>query len=193
VSLGIIYVGLLIVGVTYALATGALGWLSDLGGDGIHVDASGHFDAGHAHPISGTTIATFITGFGAGGVVAQYFLHWSAEASLVVAAVSGLALALAAYLVLELIFSQTQAGAEYSTSELVGGDAEIVTPIPADGTGEVAVLVRGQRELAPARSLDQSAVARGRIVVIERVVGQTVYVRPKAEGESKKEGPNVRR
>ncbi len=177
--IGMVYVGLLVLGVTYALVTGALGWFSDLGGDDIHVDVSGHFDAGHAHPVSGTTIATFVTGFGGGGVVAEYLLHWPPLGSLLTATGSGLVLAAAAYLVLELIFSQTQAGAEYSVSETVGREAEVVTPIPAGGTGEVAFLAHGQRELAPARTADGAAVPRGRFVVIDRVVGQTVYVRTK--------------
>lgn len=179
-TMGFVYVGLLAVGVIYALVSGALGWFSDLGvGDDIHVDVSGHLDAGHAHPISGTTIATFITGFGAGGVVAHYLLRWTGLASLATATACGVVLALAAYLVLELIFSQTQAGAEYETGEVVGRDAEVVTPIPAGGTGEVAYLAHGQRELAPARTSDGSPVPRGRPVVIERVVGQTHYVRPR--------------
>ena len=38
---------------------------------------------------------------------------------------------------------------------------------------------RGQRELAAARTIDGTAVPRGRPVVIERVVGQTLYVRPR--------------
>ena len=64
-SIGMLYVGLLILGVVYAVIAGALGWLSDLGHADVHMDAGGHLDAGHAHPVSGTTIATFITGFGA--------------------------------------------------------------------------------------------------------------------------------
>ena len=70
-SIGILYVSLLALGVFYAFLTGVLGWFSDLGGVGVHLDASGHLDAGSLHPISGTTVATCITGFGAGGVVAH--------------------------------------------------------------------------------------------------------------------------
>jgi hypothetical protein len=68
VTIGLLYVGLLVLGVVYAAVAGALGWIADLGEGDIHVDASGHLDAGHPHPISGTTMATFITGFGPGGV-----------------------------------------------------------------------------------------------------------------------------
>jgi membrane protein implicated in regulation of membrane protease activity len=177
VTIGLLYVALLVFGVFYALLAGAMGWLSDLGGGEVHVDASGHLDAGHAHPISGTTIATFITGFGAGGTLAHYLLEWGRTGSLVLATVSGLVLATAAFLALDLIFSQTQAGAEFGAEAVVGRTAEVITPIPQDGAGEVAYEVKGQRESAAARSLDGGPLPRGRLVVIEKVTGSTVYVR----------------
>lgn len=179
-SVGIVYIGLLVLGVTYALVSGALGWLSDLGDGGdIHVDATGHLDAGHAHPVSGTTVATFITGFGGGGIVGHYLLRWTLLPGLVLATTCGIALAGAAYLVLELIFRQTQSGSEYAVSEAIGREVEVITAIPAGGTGEVAYIVRGQREIAPARLPDGGALARGRVAVIDKVMGHTVYVRPK--------------
>jgi membrane protein implicated in regulation of membrane protease activity len=179
-TIGAVYIGLLLLGVVYALVAGAMGWLSDLGDGDLSVDASGHFDIGHPHPLSGTTIATFVTGFGAGGIVAQYLLRWSFGWGLLVATLSGLLLAGAAYLALDLLFSQTQAGSERTTEEAVGREAEVITPIPAAGVGEVAYVVRGQRDQAPARSVDGAAVPRGRVVVIDKMIGQTAYVRVKS-------------
>jgi membrane-bound ClpP family serine protease len=179
VSIGIVYIGLLLFGVVYALVTGAFGWLSDLGSSDIHVDASGHLDAGHFHPISGTTVATFITGFGGGGIVGHYLLQWPLLPGLALASAAGLGLAAAAFGVLELIFKQTQAGAEYEVAELVGSEAEVITPIPDQGAGEIVYIARGQREKAPARSSGGAAIPKGRPVVIERVTGQTFYVRPR--------------
>lgn len=178
-TIGILYVSLLVVGVVYALIAGGLGWFADIGGGDVHVDAGGHMDAGHPHPISGTTIATFITGFGGGGVLAHYLFEWGRVPGLVFAFVSGLVLAAAAYGVLETIFSQTQAGAEYATEEVAGREAEVITTIPENGAGEVAYVIRGQREQAAARASSGASVPRGRVVVIEKVMGQTVYVRPK--------------
>jgi membrane protein implicated in regulation of membrane protease activity len=178
-SVGLVYVGLLIVGVVYAVIAGALGWLADIGGGDAHVDLSGHLDMGHIHPVSGTTIATFITGFGAGGTIAHYVLHWAPLGSAGIAAVSGLLLAGAAYLVLDLIFSQTQAGSEFSAEELSGREAEVITPVPPQGMGEVAFTVRGQREQAAARSAGGVALPRGATVIIEKVVGSTLTVRSK--------------
>jgi membrane protein implicated in regulation of membrane protease activity len=179
-TIGVLYISLLVLGGVYALITGGLGWFSDVGGGGdIHVDAGGHMDAGHPHPISGTTVATFITGFGGGGVLAHYLFEWGRVPGLLFAFVSGLVLAAAAFGVLETIFSQTQAGAEFATEEVTGREAEVITTIPAGGAGEVAYEIRGQREQASARVSSGASVPKGRIVVIEKVMGQTVYVRPK--------------
>lgn len=178
-TIGHLYLGLLGFGLAYALLAGIMGWFSDLGGD-IHLDAGGHLDAGHMHPIGGTVIATFITGFGAGGTVAHYYLGWSLTAGLGLATATGLIVAAAAFGVLELIFKETQAGSEYTVEEAVGREAEVITSIPAGGTGEVAYMARGQRVQSAARSIDDGAVARGQLVVIEKVSGSTVYVRKKA-------------
>lgn len=178
-TVGLLYIGLLIVGVVYAAIAGGLGWLADLGGGDVHVDASGHLDAGHPHPISGTTIATFVTGFGGGGTVAHYLFELPLGGSLAVAAASGLLLAGAAFGVLELIFKQTQAGSEFQVEEMQGREGEVITAIPAGATGEVAYVVKGQRELGAARAEDGTAIAKGRLVVIVKAIGPTLYVREK--------------
>jgi len=178
-SIGVFYVCLLLLGLLYALVSGVLGWLSDLGDGDIHVDTGGHLETAGPHPISGTTVATFITGFGAGGVIGHYGLKWGLLPGLGLALGGGLVVAAAAYGVLELIFKHTQAGAEFGAEDLAGREAEVITPIPAGGMGEVACNVKGQREVAAARSADGAAIARGRIVVIETVSGSTVHVRAK--------------
>ena len=176
-SIGVFYLCLLVLGLLYAFVSGVLGWLSDLGDADIHLDASGHLDAGGPHPVSGTTVATFITGFGGGGVVAHYGLGWPLLGGLGLALGGGLVVAAAAYGVLELIFKQTQAGGEFAVEQMVGRSCEVITPIPADGMGEIAYQVKGQREVAAARAVDGAPIAKGRLVVIERVSASTVYVR----------------
>jgi len=178
-TIGLVYIGLLLFGVVYAGIAGAMGWISDLGGGDVHLDASGHLDAGHAHPISGTIVATFITGFGGGGTVGHYLFELPLGGSLSIAAASGLVLAAAAFGVLELIFKQTQAGSEFVVEEMSGREAEVITSIPRDGTGEIAYIVKGQREISAARTTDGAPVAKGRLVVIEKAVGPTLFVREK--------------
>jgi hypothetical protein len=186
-TIGILYVSLLVIGFLYSIVSLLAGWISDLGGD-FHVDASGHLDAGHISPISGTTIATFITGFGGGGVVAHYWLRWPLLGSLGVALGAGFAVAAAAFAILDFIFKETQAGSEFSVGETVGRDAEVITTIPDGGVGEVAYIMRGQREQSAARSTDGTAIAKGCPVVIDRVSGPTAYVRRKETATASNQG-----
>jgi membrane-bound ClpP family serine protease len=174
---GLIYIGLLLGGVVYAVLTGLVGFLSDLGGADVHMDASGHLDAGNLHPLSGPIVASFVTGFGAGGTVGHYLLRWPLPGSVGLASGAGLVLAGAAFAVMNTIFKHTQGGSEFSLDEIVGRVGEVITPIPAGGTGEVACIVKGQREVGAARSADGSPIKRGEVVVVEKAVGPTLYVR----------------
>lgn len=174
---GLIYIGLLLVGVVYAVLTGLLGFLSDLGDADVHMDASGHLDAGTLHPLSGPIVASFVTGFGAGGTVGHYLLRWPVPGSVGLASAAGLVLAGAAFAVMSTIFKHTQGGSEFSLDDVVGREGEVITVIPAGGMGEVACLVKGQREVAAARSADGSPIPRGEVVVVEKAMGPTLYVR----------------
>jgi membrane protein implicated in regulation of membrane protease activity len=183
-TIGLFYVALLVIGFLYSVVSLFAGWISDLGGD-FHVDAGGHLDAGHISPVSGTTLATFITGFGGGGVVAHYWLRWSLLGSLGLAIGSGVVVAAAAYAILDFLFKETQAGSEFAVGETVGREAEVIVAIPAGGVGEVAYIMRGQREQSSARAVDGGAIAKGTAVVIERVTGPTAYVRLKDAKEAR--------
>ncbi|MCP3961775.1 MAG: hypothetical protein GY719_28365 [bacterium] len=178
-SVGLVYTSLLAIGILYAVIATLLGAFADHDFGGVHVDASGNLDAGQPHPISGTIIATFITGFGAGGTVAHYHLGWNLFPGLLAASASGAVLAGAAFAVLEMLFSRTQAGSEFSVGDAVGLVAEVITPISAGSTGEIAYTVKGQRERAAARAADGTEIAKGRSVVIEKFVGATAYVHAK--------------
>lgn len=176
-TLGLLYAGMLLLGFVYALLTGVFSALFDHGD--IHADASGHLDVDQPHPVTGTTIAAFITGFGGGGVIGHYALDLGPLGSGSIALASGFGIAGAAWLVVGWILRQTQAGSEFSAQEATGRDAEVITAIPAGAAGEVAYLMRGQREVSAARTVDGSALAKGAGATIERVSGALVYVRPK--------------
>lgn len=184
-TIGLIYTALLGFGILYALVATAFSWFADhdFGGhaDVGHADVGhgdvGHADAGQPHPLSGTVVATFITGFGGGGTLAHYQLEWGLIPGLLMATVAGALLAGAAFAVLDLLFSRTQAGSEFATHQIVGRTAEVITPIGADRSGEIAYMVKGQRERAAARSIDGTAIPRGGSVVIEKFVGATAFVR----------------
>ena len=180
-SIGMVYASLFGLGAVYALLLAIIGAFADhdFGGHVEGVDAVGGVD--QPHPISGTMVATFITGFGGGGSIAHYFLGWALLPGLLTAAATGLVMAGAAFGVLELIFSRTQAGSEFKSSDAAGRAAEVITAVPEDGIGEIAYIVRGQRQLAGARAIDGRAIKKGTRVVIEEMMGTTARVRPRED------------
>ena len=60
---------------------------------------------------------------------------------------------------------------------MVGKVVQVVTPIPENGTGEIALIAKGARINSPARAVDGSAIPRNAAVEIVEVVGTVFYVR----------------
>jgi membrane protein implicated in regulation of membrane protease activity len=63
---------------------------------------------------------------------------------------------------------------------LAGQIATVITPIPAQGVGEIAYVQSGSRYTAPAREENGQPVGGGETVRITRVVGTQFYVRSSA-------------
>jgi membrane-bound ClpP family serine protease len=174
-SVGVIYGLTFAIGLGYAIFVGLAGHM--FGGDVSH---DIHMDVGTdlpMSPLSPTVIATFLTGFGGGGMLANSYLGLSVGKGVLVAILTGILLSGGTYMILFVMFRNTQAGAEYSTDEIVGRVVEIITPIPEHGTGEVAIVAKGTRVNGPARSMDGKAISRNTPVVVERVVGNVYYVK----------------
>ena len=74
------------------------------------------------------------------------------------------------------MFKHTQSSSESRVSSLVGQTASIITPIPADGVGEIAYVQGGSRYTAPARTESGAPVGAGKPVRITRIVGTQYYV-----------------
>lgn len=174
-TIGLFFMFCICLGLGYGVVSALLG---GHGGDGdIQLDADGHLDAGQVSPVSGPVIAMFVTGFGAGGIVAQKGFDVSSGPAVVVATLTGLVLAALVFGFLSLVLHHTQAGTEYTAEEVAGLTAEVITTIPAGGTGEIAYVVKGQRERAAARAGEAEGVAKGSQVLIERMVGSIAHVR----------------
>jgi hypothetical protein len=171
------------VGLIYLLSFGlGLGYA-------IFVGLAGHFfggDVGDAHmdvgtdlplsPLSPTVIATFLTGFGGGGLLANSYFQLSTGKGVLVAIFTGILLSCGTFGILTLLFRNTQAGSEFSLSDMVGRTVQIITPIPENGTGEIALVAKGTRINGPARSEDGRPIARNIPVTVIRVVGNVCYV-----------------
>ena len=174
-SVGVIYFLCFILGLGYAIVVGLSGHL--FGGE----VGDAHMDVGTdlpVTPLSPTIIATFLTGFGGGGLVANSYLQLSLGKGLATAILTGLVLSGGTFLALDLLFRSTQAGSEYSLNDMVGKVVQIITPIPENGTGEIAMVAKGTRICGPARSVDGKAIGRDAAVTIVRVVGSVYIVRP---------------
>jgi membrane-bound ClpP family serine protease len=155
----------------------------DTGGDTGGLD--GHAESGfgtHDMPgfsaLSPTTIASFITAFGGAGLI---FMRIEATSNpwinvplsvMVALGIAGSVLAL-----FRLIFRATQSSSESRVGQVVGLAATIITPIPANGVGEIAYVHGGSRYSAPAREEDGIPIPGGSTVKITRIVGTQFYVR----------------
>jgi membrane protein implicated in regulation of membrane protease activity len=148
-----------------------------LGGDHeIHHGALGESDADHGGPglFSARIMASFITAFGVGGVVARYYdlPHPAASG---VGIVSGILMSAVVYQFAKLLYSQ-QASSELHMTRLVGHPAEVSVAIPTGGVGQVVLSVAGERSEHIARTQDGSALPRGATVVITALTGDSVIV-----------------
>jgi membrane protein implicated in regulation of membrane protease activity len=177
-----IYLFCLVIGLVFTLLSVMAGHFF---GHGDHVSGSGgHAEAGADSSdmpgisiFSPTVIAAFITAFGAFGII---FTQIAATKSAVVSAplsiFSAAIVAGALYKLLSAVFAHTQGSSESHVAALVGTDANVISPIPANGVGEIAYVVGGSRYSAPARVEGGVAIPAGQLVKITRVVGTQFYV-----------------
>jgi membrane protein implicated in regulation of membrane protease activity len=187
-----VYIFCFVVGAVYALIAGVGagvfgghthdGGLSghDLGHDIDHGAAHGHPTAHgevHLSPVSPVTITMFVTAFGGIGLIATRTLGLPVLLCLPLALASGLLLAAVTFFTFAKLFQATEGSSEPRISELAGLEAEVITPIPVQGLGEIAYVARGSRFTAPARSEDGRPHAAHSTVLIERVVGSVFCVR----------------
>jgi len=174
------------VGLLFAIISAFVGHL--FGGHDAHVDVGtgGHAEAGFEDsgmpglsPFSPTTLSSFITAFGACGLIlSRIEATKSPWISAPLATLGGLLIAGGVVLLFGTIFHKTQSSSESKVGLLVGMSGTIITPIPANGVGEIAYVQGGSRYTAPARNERGAPVASGQTVKIVRIVGSQFYVSP---------------
>ena len=178
-----IYLFCLVVGLAFTLLSVALGHF--FGGHGDHVGGSGgHAEAGADSSdmpgisiFSPTVIAAFITAFGGFGIIfTEIPVTSKAVVSAPLAILAAVVVAGCLYKCLGFLFSHTQGSSESHIAAIAGTEANVITPIPENGVGEIAYVVRGTRYTAPARGENGTAIASGQTVKIKRVVGTQFYV-----------------
>jgi membrane protein implicated in regulation of membrane protease activity len=177
----IIYAICLVLGLMFMLISAFLGHLfggHDSIGTGGHADAG--FDSDGVPGVSffsPTVLASFVTAFGAFGMLySEIPATQSIWLNAPLAFVSGLVIALLLLWGMNKIFHSTESSSEGRVAKLIGQTAAIVSPIPANGVGEISYEQAGSRFTAPAREEKGGAVASGETVKITRIVGSQFYV-----------------
>ena len=73
----------------------------------------------------------------------------------------------------------SQSNSTYSQSDIIGIEAEVITPVPEKGLGEIAYTINGVRYNIPAKSAFSSSIGRGSTVKIKDVSGNIAVVTQK--------------
>ncbi len=162
------------------------------GGHDLHVDmnghdlggADGHAEAGFGShdmpgfsPLSPTTIASFVTAFGGiGMILSRIQATQSVFISAPLALLGGFGIATLVFLLFRSVFRRTQSSSESKVAQVIGLTATVITPIAANGVGEIAYIHGGSRYTAPARSEGGAVFGNGQTVKIMRIVGTQFYV-----------------
>ena len=139
----------------------------DLGFDHGSVDVS---------PLSPITIASFVTSFGALGLIATQLFSVRDSVSLIFAAAGAAVIASGMFLFYSRVLVAGQGSSTLQMSDIRGSKAEVIIPIPKNGLGQVAFVAKGSRTTWGARSVDGKPIASGVIVTIQAVTGDTVFV-----------------
>jgi hypothetical protein len=146
----------------------------DIGHDFGHDAGIG--DHGGPSIFSVRIMASFLTAFGVGGVLARYN-GLSHVMSSGVGLIAGVVMSAIVFQFAKLLYSQ-QASSELRMQTLVGTSAEVSVGIPAGGVGQISLNVGGQRSEHVARAADGRALPRGAVVVITGLGADSVIVAP---------------
>jgi membrane protein implicated in regulation of membrane protease activity len=148
------------------------------------VGMSGHADGGVGQDgvpglsfFSPTVLASFVTAFGAFGLILSKIEATSSPwINAPISFGGGMIVALFTLWLFNLMFKKTQGSSESRVATLIGITAAIVTPIPENGVGEISYTQAGSRYTAPARAERGGTIASGKMVKITRIVGSQFYV-----------------
>lgn len=126
-------------------------------------------------PFSLRTVAMFAVGFGAGGLIGKG-VGMSDAVSLVPASGTGLVTGGVMWLFLRFLYGE-QGSTSIRPTDYVGLVGRVIIAIPQGRPGQVALIVKGQRINAPARSEDGSPIPAQAQVEVVSVEGGMVVVK----------------
>jgi hypothetical protein len=201
-GLNCVYFALVAIGFMYALILLVSGGLHsidlghldvDVGGDvhipDMHVDVDHSFDSADfdhggvkVPSLSPITIASFVTAFGAFGIISTLLFEAPGNWSLLWAALGGLITGAITHFAYFYLLIKPQGSSEVTIRDIIGATAEVITPIPEGSVGEVAFVAQRGRVTYTAKSVGGQPISKGTTVTIKELVGSTVLVAPKDVG-----------
>ena len=185
-----VFIGCLAFGTFYSIVSLVLGGHGfdhgvDHGFD-YSIDHGGDVDVNHGSdaaagpsPFNPLVIASAITAFGAVGLAAMKGFGMSGLLSTIVALAFAGVIGAAIFFGIVKFMYGSQSNSDFTLSELMDTEAEILTPIPENGLGEIAYVANGIRYTLSARSLEGESIKRGTVVVIRDIRGSVAIVQQK--------------
>ena len=145
--------------------------VADVNHDGDSADSPSLFS-----PI---VIASAITAFGAVGLIAMKGFGMSGLLSTIVALAFAGVIGAAIFFGIVKFMYGSQSNSVFSLEDVIGSEAEVLTPIPVMGLGEIAYVINGIRCTLPARTSEGESIKRGTTVIIRGIAGSEAIVQQK--------------
>jgi membrane protein implicated in regulation of membrane protease activity len=180
--LNLIYLIFVGIGFIYALLILFGQGIGELDLPDVDIDAGDvpSFDHGEIGlpSISPMSIASFVTAFGAFGIISSQLFGASTMVSLLAAVGGGLVVGIIAQLIFIYVFSP-QISSTRTKLDIIGTTAEVITPIPENGVGQIALVSRGSRVTYSARTKSGQSFKQGDLVRVVELVGSIAFVEPR--------------
>jgi membrane protein implicated in regulation of membrane protease activity len=162
----------------------------DIGADhdiSVDHDVGGVTEVGaHPSPISAPVLSTFMVVFGFSGMIGEKVFRLPTIIAAPGAAGVSVLLAALVFLALCKLFMATQGTSHGALRDLIGLEAEVITPIPAEGVGEIAYITATGRASLPARSESATLIPKHSMVTVTQMTGNVALVRETVDEELRK-------
>lgn len=152
------------------------GGLDHGGGTGGHQGADASDMPSLFNPL---VIASAIMAFGTVGLVGKAGFNWNDLISAIIALVFAGVVGAAIFFGIVKFMYNSQSNSVFSLEELEGKEAEVITPVPENGLGEIAYVINGMRYNLSAKSFGNVKIPRGRKVIIREITGNCAIVQEK--------------
>lgn len=161
-----------------------MGGLFDGDGHGGDGNGGGHDDGGghghgevHVNFFSPLYLSILMISVGATGIISLHGFHMEQRLSLVFAFATSVIIAyLVSYGYIS-FFAKAQGTSIIKTNELVGLQAEVISPILPGTPGQIAYVIQSGRQTRIAKVEVKEEIPRGAIVEITKIIGDIAIVK----------------